>query len=118
MSTVIDGKPLETIFIGKNYWILADGKWQNSDTAGNNLDFDIAGLVRTAKAAPAPFDNLPEQTLDGKRLGAFEFTFKNGTEETCNYDLKTYLVTRCKTDDLTLLYSAYNDPSNHVANPK
>ncbi len=118
MTTEFEGKPVKTIIIGKDYWTLADGKWEKSGTAGNNLDVDIAGLVRTAKADPAPFVSLPEQTQDGKRVGAFEYTFKDGTEETCNYDLKTYLVTRCKTDELTLLYSGYNDPSNHVANPK
>ncbi len=119
MTTEFDGKPVKTIIIGKDYWTLAGGKWEKSGTAGNNLDVDIAGLIRNAKADPkAPFVALPEQTVDGKRVGAFEFTFKDGTEETCDYDPKTYLVSRCKADELTLLYSGYNDPGNRVADPK
>jgi len=50
-------------------------------------------------------------------VGTFAYTFKNGTQETCNYDRATYRVTRCKADELILLYSAYNDPANRVTNP-
>ncbi len=118
MTTVIDGKPLETIFIGKNYWILTDGKWQKSDTTANNLDFDIAGLLRNARyASPSRFVALPPVAVNGKAMGAFTFTFKNGSDETCDYDLKTYLVARCKAEDLTILYSGYNDPSISIPTP-
>jgi hypothetical protein len=118
MTTVIDGKPLKTIFVGKTYWIYTDGKWQKSDTAANSLDFDIFGLVRAAKTAPASsFVALPGQVVNGKPLGAFKFTFKNGSEETCNYDPATYLATRCKAEDLTILYSGYNDPSITIPTP-
>ncbi len=118
MTTEFEGKPVKTIIIGKDYWTLSNGKWEKSGTAGNNLDVDIAGLLRNAKADPkAPFVKLADRTQDGKRVGAFLFTFKDGTEETCDFDPKTYLVTRCKADELTLLYSGYNDPSNHVADP-
>ncbi len=119
MTTEFGGKPIKTLIIGQDYWTLAGGKWEKSGTAGKNLDVDIAGLVRNAKANPkAPFVKLPDQTRDGKRVGAFVYTFKDGTEETCNFDLKTYFVTRCQADELTLLYSAFNDPANHVDNPK
>jgi hypothetical protein len=118
MTTVIDGKPLKTIFIGKNYWIFTDGKWQKSDTTANNLDFDIAGLVRSAKQSPpSRFVTLPEQAVDGKRIGAFKYTFKDGSDETCDYDPKTFLVSRCKAEDLTILYSGYNDPTIAIPNP-
>ena len=119
MTTEFEGKPVKTIIIGHDYWTFADGRWQKSGTASNNLDVDIAGLIRTAKADPkAPFVKQPDQTQDGKRVGTFEFTFANGTQETCNYDPATALVTRCKADELTLLYSGYNDRANRVANPK
>jgi hypothetical protein len=120
MTTLFQGKPLETIIIGKNFWTLSDdGKWEKSGTASNNLDVDIAGLLRTAKSDPArPFVKLPGQVQDGKPVGAFEFTFADGTQETCNYDPKTFLVTRCKADELTILYSGYNDPGNTVARLK
>src|SRR5271165_12760 len=62
MTTIIDGKPLKTIFIGKTYWIYSDGKWQKSDTPANNLDFDIAGVIRNAKqSSAASFVHLPDQ---------------------------------------------------------
>jgi len=119
MTTMFAGKTVKTVIIGRDYWTYADGKWQKSGTASNNLDVDIAGLVRTARAEPKiPFVKLPDQVMDGKRVGTFGFTFKNGTDETCNYDPATYRVTRCKADELTLLYSGYNDPANRVANPK
>jgi len=119
MTTEFGGKPIKTLIIGPDYWTLADGKWEKSGTAGKNLDVDIAGLVRNAKANPkTPFVKLPDQTRDGKRVGAFVYTFKDGTEETCNFDLTTYFVTRCQADELTLLYSGFNDPANHVASPK
>jgi len=118
MTTIIDGKPLKTIFVGKNYWIYTDGKWQKSDTTANNLDFDIAGLARNAKQSPASsFVVLPPQTIGGKRAGVFTYTFKDGSQETCDYDPKTYLVSRCKAEDLTILYSDYNDPSITIPNP-
>jgi hypothetical protein len=120
MTTDFDGKPVRTIIIGKDFWTHSDdGKWEKSGTASNNLDVDIAGLLRNAKANPgAPFVKQPDQTQDGKRVGTFAYTFKDGTEESCNFNPATYLVTRCKADQLTLLYSGYNDPTNKVETPK
>ncbi len=116
MTTEFDGKPVKTIIIGRDYWTLSDGKWQRSGTA-NQLDVDIAGLLRVATHDKTPFLSLPDQVRDGRRVGTFAYTFKNGTQETCNYDRATYRVTRCKADELILLYSAYNDPANRVTNP-
>lgn len=119
MTTMFEGKPIKTIIIGRDYWTYSGGHWQKSGTASNSLDVDIAGLLRNAKADPkAAFVSKPDQTQDGKPVGAFAYTFKNGTIETCNYDKATYRVTRCKANELTLLYSGYNDPSNVVAQPK
>jgi hypothetical protein len=116
MTTEFEGKTVKTVIIGKDLYQYDDGKWEKSGTASNNLDVDIAGLIRTVKADPAAvLLKLPDQTQDGKRVGAFEYDFKNGTDETCNFDLGTYRVTRCKADELTLLYSGYNDPANKVA---
>ena len=53
-------------------------------------------------------------TQDGKKVGTFAFSFPDGTDETCNYELATYRVTRCKADEVTLLYSGYNDAKNAV----
>jgi hypothetical protein len=118
MTTDFGGRPVKTLIVGRDYWMLSGGKWQKSGTASNNLDVDIAGLIRNAKANPGiPFVPMPEQIQDGKRVGAFGYAFANGTDEVCNYDLATYLATRCKADELTLLYSAYNDPANVVAKP-
>jgi hypothetical protein len=118
MTTDFEGKPVKTLIVGRDYWTFADGKWQKSGTASNNLDVDVAGLIRTAKANPnSPLVPMPDQNQDGKRVGTFGYSFKNGTQEVCNYDLGTYLVTRCKADELTLLYSAYNAASNTVAKP-
>ena len=118
MTTDFAGKPVKTLIIGRDYWTLSAGKWQKSGTASNNLDVDIAGLIRTSKANPSvPFVPMPEQTQDGKRVGTFGYAFKNGTQEVCNYDRTTFLATRCKADELTLLYSGYNDRSNVVAKP-
>jgi hypothetical protein len=119
MTTEFEGKSVKTLIVGKDYWTLANGRWERSGTASNNLDVDIAGLLRIAKSDPASaFVRLPDQTQDGKRVGTFSFAFKNGTVETCNFDTSTYRVTRCKADELTLLYSGYNDPGNAVATPK
>jgi hypothetical protein len=118
MTTEFDGKTVKTLIIGHDYWTLSDGKWEKSGTASNNLDVDIAGLIRNAKANPGTaFVPMPDQTQDGKRVGTFGYAFKNGTEEVCNYDPATYLATRCKADELTLLYSGYNDRANAVAKP-
>ena len=119
MTTMFEGKPIKTIIIGRDYWTYSNGHWQKSGTASNSLDVDIAGLLRNAKSDPkAAFVPMPDQTQDAKRVGTFAYTFKNGTEETCNYDKSTYHVTRCKANELTLLYSGYNDPTNIVAQPK
>jgi hypothetical protein len=115
MTTEFDGKTVKTVIVGHDLYEYDGGKWDKSGTASNNLDVDIAGLVRTLKADHAALTRLPDQTQDGKRVGTFGYDFKNGTDETCNYDRATYLVTRCKADELTLLYSAYNDPANKVA---
>jgi len=119
MTTEFEGKPVRTVIIGSDYWTLSDGKWEKSGTASNNLEVDIAGLLRTAKSDPhTPFVKLPDQVQDGKRVGTFGYTLKDGTDETCNFDLGSYRVTRCKADELTLIYSGYNDPANKVTNPK
>jgi len=119
MTTEFNGKTVKTIIIGTTLWQFVDGKWEKSGSASNNLRVDVAGLVRTAQHDPtAAFAKLPDQMEDGKRVGTFEYTFTDGTEETCNYDPLTYHVTRCKADELTLLYSAYNDPTIKIAVPK
>ena len=119
MTTELGGTPVKTVIIGSDYWTRADGKWEHSGRVSSNLDVDIAGLLRNARAnAKAPFARLPDQTQDGKRVGTFGYAFANGTQESCNYDRATYRVTRCKADEVTLLYSGYNDPANRVANPR
>jgi len=118
MTTVLGGKTVKTIFIGKQYWIWSDGKWQKSDTPGNNLDVDITGLLRNARANKSPIQRRADVMRDGKKLGEFEYAFKDGTQETCDFDLRTYLVQRCKSEDITILYSGYNDPTNKVGTPK
>ena len=120
MTTEIGGgAPVRTVIVGNDYWTLSGGKWEHSGRVSNNLQVDIAGLVRDAKAQPSsPLARLPDQTQDGKRVGTFMYSFKNGTDETCNYDRVTYRVTRCKADEVTILYSGYNDPSNTVAKVK
>jgi outer membrane lipoprotein-sorting protein len=119
MTTEFNGKTVKTIIDGSTLWQYDGGRWEKAGTASSNLDVDIAGLVRTVRHDPkAVFTSLPDQTQDGKRVGTFSYTFADGTEETCNYDRSTYRVTRCKSDELTLLYSSYNDPSIKIAVPK
>lgn len=118
MTTTFQGKPIKTILIGNVYWIENGGKWQKSGNASNSLQVDITGLLRSAKANPSSaFSVMPDQTEDGKSVGTFGYTFKNGTSEVCNYDKTTFRATRCKSNQITILYSGYNDPSNKVANP-
>jgi hypothetical protein len=118
MITEFEGKTVKTIIVGRALWQYDGAKWTQAGTASSNLDVDIAGLVRTIESDPrAVLTKLPDQTQDHKRVGTFEYTFADGTEETCNYDPSTYRVTRCKADELTLLYSAYNDPSIKVVVP-
>lgn len=113
------GKPIKTVIIGRAYWTRSGDRWDRSGRVSSNLDIDIAGLVRDATVRrSASFARLPEQTQDGKRVGTFGYTFANGTEETCNYDRATYRVTRCKADEVTILYAGYNDPTNRVASPR
>jgi hypothetical protein len=115
MTTEIEGKPLETVIVGRAYWTRSNGKWERSGTTSTNLQVDISSLIPTMKrSATSAFSNLPTQTQDGKKVGTFAFAFPDGTDETCNYSLTTYLITRCKADEVTLLYSGYNDPKNTV----
>jgi hypothetical protein len=118
MTTVFEGKPVKTIFVGSTYWILSGGRWQKADQPSDNLYVDISGLLRNARHNPAAqFVPKPDVTRNGARLGQFAYTFKNGTEETCDYDLHTFLAQRCKAEDLTILYSGYDDPHNVVTLP-
>ncbi len=118
MTTQFEGKTVKTIFIGGTYWIYSDGKWKKQ-SSGNSLDADIAGLVRNLKAHPGSMlVRLADTIRNGKKYGTFSYIFpKSETQETCNYDLRTFLVTRCKAEDLTILYSGYNDPTNTVSSP-
>ena len=118
MTTQFEGKMVKTIFIGGTYWIYSDGKWQKQ-TSGNSLNYDIVSLLRSLKAHPqSSLTKLPTATRNGKALGTFSYTFpSSGDQEVCNYDPATYLVVRCKAEELTILYSAYNDPSNRVGSP-
>jgi hypothetical protein len=119
MTTEFNGKTVKTIIVGRTLWQYDGGSWEKGGTASSNLDVDIAGLVRAVRRDPkAVLTSLPDQTQDGKRVGTFSYTFADGTEETCNYDRSTYRVTRCKSDELTLLYSSYNDRSIEIAVPK
>lgn len=119
MTTELGGKPIETIIIGADYWTRARGTWEHSGRVSSNLDVDISGLLRDARAhASRAFTRFPDQTQDGKRVGTFGYSFPNGTDETCNFDRVTYRVTRCKADEVTLLYAGYNDPANRVFDPR
>ena len=119
MATDFEGKTVQTVLIGGTYWTQSQGKWEKSGTASNSLAVDIVGLIASAKKANGEFVKLPDVTEDGKKVGTFSYTFtsgsQKGTQEVCNYDLSSYRATRCKADQLTLLYSAYNDPSLKVA---
>jgi hypothetical protein len=117
MTTEIGGgKPVRTVIVGSDYWTFSAGKWEHAGRISSNLDVDIAGVIRNAKANPTTnFTRAADQTLDGRRVGTFVYTFKNGTEETCNYDRTTYRVTRCKADEVTILYTKYNDATNRIA---
>jgi hypothetical protein len=119
MTTHFEGKLVKTIFIGGTLWIYGDGKWQKQ-SSGNSLDYDIEGILRSLKAHPqSPLTKLPPTTRNGKTLGTFSYTFPtaSGDQEICNYDPTTYLVVRCKAEELTILYSGYNDPTNKVSSP-
>jgi len=119
MRTVFGGKPIETVIVGHEYWTQSGGKWQKSGTASNSLDVDITGMLRNAKANPShTFVPMAPVSEDGKQVGTFSYTFASGMPEVCNYDLKTFLATRCKAQQITLLYSKYDDPSNVVAKVK
>ena len=119
MTTQFEGKTVKTIFIGGTYWIYANGRWEKQ-ASGNSLDYDVSGLLRAIKASPSSaLVKLPDIVRNGKRLGTFSYTFKSsGTREICNYDPATYLVVRCKAEELTIIYSDYNDPTNTVPNPQ
>ena len=119
VTTVFGGKATKTIFIGSDYWIFGDGKWQKSDAPSDNLYVDISGLLRGAKATNSPIERRPDIVRDGKRLGQFAYTFKkDGTEETCDFDPQTYLAQRCKAEDLTILYSDYNGVHDTIERPR
>jgi hypothetical protein len=118
MTTVFAGKAVKTIFIGSDYWIFSDGKWQKSDAPGNNLYVDVSGLLRNANATKTPIARLADVVRSGKKLGQFAYTFKNGTNETCDFDLQSYLVQRCKAEDLTILYSDYNAVHDTIERPR
>jgi outer membrane lipoprotein-sorting protein len=114
MTTDLDGKPVKTIIIGTTYWIYDQGKWEKSGDTGSSLDADIAGVIRRLKLGTASnFVRLPDQMRNGKRVGAFRVSF-GGSNEVCDFDLQTYYVTRCQRDELTILYSGFNDPSNTI----
>ncbi len=118
MTTDFENKPIKTIFVGSSFWIFNDGRWEKSSNPTNNLYVDISGLLRNARDNKnAPFVRLPNTTRNGKTVAQFEYTFKNGTEETCDYDARTYLVSRCKAEDLTILYSDYNKPVPPIKAP-
>jgi outer membrane lipoprotein-sorting protein len=119
MTTQFEGKTVKTIFIGGTYWIYANGRWEKQ-ASGNSLDYDVSGLLRAIKASPSSaLVKLPDIVRNGKRLGTFSYTFKSSdTREICNYDPATYLVVRCKAEELTIIYSDYNDPTNTVPNPQ
>jgi hypothetical protein len=119
MLTQYEGKLVKSIFIGGTLWIYGDGKWQKQ-SSGNGLDYDVEGILRSLKAHPqSSLTKLPPTTRNGKTLGTFSYTFpSSGDKEVCNYDPATYLVVRCKAEELTILYSGYNDPSNTVGTPK
>ena len=57
------------------------------------------GSLRNAKTTNSSAQRRPDVFAHGKKLGQFAYTFKNGTEETCDFDLQTYLVQRCKAED-------------------
>jgi len=118
MTTVFAGKAVKTIFIGNDYWIYSDGGWQKSDSPTNNLYVDISGLLRNAKSTKSAIERRPDVVRDGKKLGELAYTFKNGTEETCDFDPQTYLVQRCKAEDLTILYSDYNGVRDKIERPR
>lgn len=118
MTTQFEGKTVKTIFIGGTYWVFSGGKWEKQ-SSGNSLDFDIEVIVKNLRQKGSALVPLAPTVRSGKRLGTFSYAVpgNSGEQEVCNYDLSTYLVIRCKTDELTILYSGYNDPSNRVSAP-
>ncbi len=120
VTTDIEGQRIRTVIIGSTYWIKnATGSgWTKSGTT-SSLAADIAGLVKDARSHPSrPFVRLSDQTLNGKKVGTFKYSAgDSASDETCNFDLKTYLATRCRQDELTILYASYNDRTIKVSKP-
>ena len=111
VTTDLNGQTDKTVIVGNNYWIKNGTHWDRSTLGGNSLDIDVANLLPAAKKEKKSLTFLPPETHDGKKLGTFSVPNATGTDERCNYDLRSYRITRCKSEDVLLLYSNWNDPS-------
>ncbi len=118
VTTDLNGQTDKTVIIGNSYWIKNGAHWDRSSLGGNNLDIDVANLLPKAKQQKKPLEILASESHDGKKLGTFSVQTSTGTDERCNYDLFSYRITRCKAEDVLLLYSGFNDRANKVENVK
>ena len=63
---------------------------------------------------------LPDKIAGGKTWGQFSTTSAGPQKDqrlTCTYDKKTYRISDCSNEGLTLTFSHYDDPANAVTIP-
>jgi hypothetical protein len=63
---------------------------------------------------------LPDKVASGRAWGRFTTTSAGPQKDqhlTCTYDKKTFRITECSNEGLTLTFSRYDDPANVVSIP-
>ncbi len=78
-------------------------------------------IAAQAHLRDVPVDELlPDKIAGGKTWGQFSTTSSGPQKDqrlTCTYDKKTYRISDCSNEGLTLTFSRYDDPANAVAIP-
>jgi hypothetical protein len=109
------GTSRDVVLVGPVAYISSDGRTYRKTDAPPEV------VAAQAQLREVPVDRvLPDKTVGGKTWGQFATTSAGPQKDqrlVCSYDKKTYRVSDCSNEGLTLTFSRYDDPANVVNVP-
>jgi hypothetical protein len=113
-TLVYNGQGRDVVLVGPVAYVSDGGPYHKTDAPPEVV-------AAQAQLREVPVDQvLPDRTASGRTWGQFSTTSAGPQKDQhliCTYDKKTYRISDCSNEGMTLTFSRYDDPANVVTIP-